>query len=153
MYVGMMFIRLAYDTLCSTTESCNVCIIVSALCWSSGSAVHMYSKQCTCSMQYSVPAVQLYSLRCIQNALMYFVRWWYIHICALLDVPPFRRILHYTIPRQVGTYTHTSFFNAQTYVKTAGLYLPRSVFGHGHVYVGFSRCGDPDNVFVFANQK
>ena len=98
-----MFIRLAYDTLCSTTESCNVCIIVSALCWSSGSAVHMYSKQCTCSMQYSAPAVQLYSLQCIQNALMYFVRWWYIHICALLDVPPFRRILHYTIPRQVGT--------------------------------------------------
>ncbi len=37
-------------------------------------------------------------------------------------------------------------------LKRAGLYLPRSVFSHGHVYVGFSRCGDPDNIFVFENQ-
>ena len=98
-----MYIRLTYDVWCATIESCDVCTIVSALYLCSGSAVHMYSKQCTCSMQYSVPAVQLHSLRCIQNALMYFVQWWYIHICALLDVPPFRRILNHTIPRQVGT--------------------------------------------------
>ena len=37
-------------------------------------------------------------------------------------------------------------------LKRFDLYLPRSVFSHGHVYVGFSRCGDPDHVFVFANQ-
>jgi len=35
----------------------------------------------------------------------------------------------------------------------AGLYLPRSVFAHGHLYVGLSRCGDPDSVFVYADQS
>ena len=34
----------------------------------------------------------------------------------------------------------------------AGLYLPRSVFCHGHLYVGFGRCGDPNNFFVYADQ-
>ena len=34
----------------------------------------------------------------------------------------------------------------------AGLYLPRSVFCHGHLYVGFGRCGDPDELFVYADQ-
>ena len=37
-------------------------------------------------------------------------------------------------------------------LKKAGLYLPRSVFSHGYVYIGFSWCGDPDQVFVYANQ-
>ena len=35
----------------------------------------------------------------------------------------------------------------------AGLYLPRSVFCHGHLYVGFGRCGDPDKFFVYADQS
>ena len=35
----------------------------------------------------------------------------------------------------------------------AGMYLPRSVFAHGHLYVGYSRCGDPDNMFVYADQS
>ena len=35
----------------------------------------------------------------------------------------------------------------------AGLFLPRSVFCHGHLYVGFGRCGDPDNFFVYADQS
>ena len=33
-----------------------------------------------------------------------------------------------------------------------GLLLPQSVFSHGHLYVGLSRCGDPNNVFIYANQ-
>ncbi len=35
----------------------------------------------------------------------------------------------------------------------AGMYLPRSVLSHGHLYVGFSWCGDPDQMFVYANQE
>ena len=35
----------------------------------------------------------------------------------------------------------------------AGLYLPGSVFCHGHLYVGFGRCGDPKKFFVYANQS
>ena len=38
-------------------------------------------------------------------------------------------------------------------LKRAGMFLDRSVFSHGHFYVGFSCCGDPDCVFVFADQK
>ena len=34
----------------------------------------------------------------------------------------------------------------------AGLYLPRSVFCHGHSYVRFGRCGNPDQFFVYADQ-
>ena len=52
----------------------------------------------------------------------------------------------------LGAYYLTSNQAQGQTLKRAGLYLPRSVFSHGHVYVGFSRCGDPDHVFVFANQ-
>ncbi|KAL7551799.1 hypothetical protein ACHAWF_014986, partial [Thalassiosira exigua] len=38
-------------------------------------------------------------------------------------------------------------------LKFAGMYLPQSVFSHGHFYVGASRCGDPDNVAIYADQK
>ena len=37
-------------------------------------------------------------------------------------------------------------------MKTAGMYLPTSVFSHGHLYVGYSRCGDPERSFVYAGQ-
>ena len=33
-----------------------------------------------------------------------------------------------------------------------GMLLTVSVFTHGQLYVGFSRCGDPDHVFVYADQ-
>ena len=34
-------------------------------------------------------------------------------------------------------------------LKKVGLYLNNaSVFAHGHLFVGISRCGDPDNLFV-----
>ena len=52
----------------------------------------------------------------------------------------------------LGTYYLTGNRAQGQTLKKAGLYLPRSVFSHGHVYFGFSRCGDPDQVFVYANQ-
>ena len=33
------------------------------------------------------------------------------------------------------------------------MYLPSSVFSHGHLYCGFSRCGDPEQVHVYADQN
>ena len=38
-------------------------------------------------------------------------------------------------------------------LQRAGMCLPKSVFTHGQLYVGFSRCGDDDEMFVYANQK
>ena len=38
-------------------------------------------------------------------------------------------------------------------LKKAGMYLPTSVFSHGHLFVGYSRCGDPDNMHVYADQS
>lgn len=34
----------------------------------------------------------------------------------------------------------------------SGIYLPRSVFSHGHLYVANSRGGDPETSFTFADQ-
>jgi len=62
---------------------------------------------------------------------------------------PFKR-LQFPV---LGAY-YLTFNRAQGQsLDKAGLYLPQSVFSHGHLYVGFSRCGDPDNVFVYADQK
>lgn len=33
----------------------------------------------------------------------------------------------------------------------AGLYLPRNVFSHGHLYVALSRCGNPNGMFVYSH--
>ena len=41
----------------------------------------------------------------------------------------------------------------QPSVKQLPLHLPHSVFSHGHLYVGFSRCGDPEGTFVYADQS
>ena len=38
-------------------------------------------------------------------------------------------------------------------VEKCGLLLPQSLFTHGQLYVGLSRCGDPKNVFACANQE
>jgi len=35
--------------------------------------------------------------------------------------------------------------------KRVGLFLDKDVFAHGQVYVGMSRCGDPDKLFVYGN--
>jgi ATP-dependent DNA helicase PIF1 len=37
-------------------------------------------------------------------------------------------------------------------LQRSGLELPESVFSHGQLYVCFSRNGDPNQVFVHANQ-
>ena len=38
-------------------------------------------------------------------------------------------------------------------LKYACLFLQNSVFTHGQLYVALSRCGDPNNIFVFINQS
>ena len=38
-------------------------------------------------------------------------------------------------------------------LSQGGMFLDRSVLSHGHLYVGFGRCGDPRNFFVCANQS
>lgn len=65
------------------------------------------------------------------------------------DFPvPFKRIQFPVL----GAY-YLTFNRAQGQsLERSGLYLPQSVFSHGHLYVGFSRCGDPDNVYVYADQ-
>ena len=40
----------------------------------------------------------------------------------------------------------------QTLIR-GGMFLDRSVLSHGHLYVGFGRCGDPRIFFVYANQS
>ena len=66
------------------------------------------------------------------------------------DFPiPFKR-LQFPV---LGAY-YLSFNRAQGQSLTkAGMYLPSSVFSHGHLYCGFSRCGDPEQVHVYADQK
>lgn len=46
------------------------------------------------------------------------------------------------IPRPPGILPYTKW-----------IYLPKSVFFHWHLYVGCSRCGDPNNMFVDADQS
>ena len=36
-------------------------------------------------------------------------------------------------------------------MKYAGLHLNLGVFSHGQMFVGCSRCGDPENLFIYAN--
>ena len=42
---------------------------------------------------------------------------------------------------------------SQTFNGKCGILLPASVWTHGQVYVSFSRCGNPNNVYVWANQE
>ena len=37
-------------------------------------------------------------------------------------------------------------------LKVAGLHLEPGVFSHGQLYVACSRCGNPDNLFIYANE-
>jgi len=39
------------------------------------------------------------------------------------------------------------------FLARTGMDLPCSVFEHGHLYIGFSRFGNPDKLFVFADKK
>eukprot|EP00984_Skeletonema_dohrnii_P018289 scaffold8514_cov74-Skeletonema_dohrnii-CCMP3373.AAC.1 len=42
---------------------------------------------------------------------------------------------------------------SQTFSGKCGILLPKSVWTHGQIYVTFSRCGDPNNVYVWADQE
>jgi ATP-dependent DNA helicase PIF1 len=71
-------------------------------------------------------------------------------ICQDSDFPvPFKRL---QFPVLLAYYLTLNRAQGQS-LDRAGLYLPKSVFSHGHLYVGCSRCGDPDNVFVYADQN
>ena len=66
------------------------------------------------------------------------------------DFPvPFKRL---QFPVLLAYYLTLNRAQGQS-LDRAGLYLPKSVFSHGHLYVGCSRCGDPDCVFVYADQS
>ena len=41
---------------------------------------------------------------------------------------------------------------SQTVPGDCGMLLPKSVWTHGQIYVGFSRCGNPRNIHVWADQ-
>lgn len=64
-------------------------------------------------------------------------------------VAPFKRI---QFPVLGAYYLTLNRAQGQT-LKHAGMYLPQSVFSHGHFYVGNSRCGDPDNMAIYADQE
>jgi len=65
------------------------------------------------------------------------------------DYPvPFIRM---QFPVLVAYYLTISRAQGQTF-KKAGMYLPENVFAHGHMYVGLSRCGDPNGLHIFADQ-
>jgi len=65
------------------------------------------------------------------------------------DYPvPFVRM---QFPILVSYYLTISRAQGQTF-KQAGMYLPKNVFAHGHMYVGMSRCGDPKGLHIFADQ-
>ena len=66
------------------------------------------------------------------------------------DFPvPFKRL---QFPILLAYYLTLNRAQGQS-LDRAGIYLPKSVFSHGHLYVGCSRCGDPDNVFMYADQS
>ena len=60
---------------------------------------------------------------------------------------PFKRIQFPVL----GAY-YLTFNRAQGQsLDRSGLYLPESVFSHGHLYVGFSRNGNPDTTYAYAD--
>ena len=66
------------------------------------------------------------------------------------DFPvPFKRL---QFPVLLAYYLTLNRAQGQS-LDRAGIYLPQSVFSHGHFYVGCSKCGDPDNVFMYADQS
>ena len=65
------------------------------------------------------------------------------------DYPvPFIRM---QFPVLLAYYLTISRAQGQTF-KKAGMYLPKNVFSHGHMYVGLSRCGDPNGLYIYADQ-
>ena len=61
---------------------------------------------------------------------------------------PFKRL---QFPVLGAYYLTVNRAQGQTLMRS-GVYLPQSVFCHGHLYVALGRNGDPDEVFVYADQ-
>ena len=38
-------------------------------------------------------------------------------------------------------------------VEHCGILLPKDIWTHGQIYVAFSRCGNPRNIYVWAEQE
>jgi ATP-dependent DNA helicase PIF1 len=75
---------------------------------------------------------------------------WIPMISKDTDFPvPFKRL---QFPVLVAYYLTLNRAQGQS-LDRAGLYLPKAVFSHGLLYVGCSRCGDPDCVFIYADQS
>ena len=71
-------------------------------------------------------------------------------ICSKTDFPATFKRIQFPV---LGAY-YLTFNRVQgKSLLRAGMFLPRSVFIHGLLYIGFSRCGDPDNIFIFADQN
>ena len=62
---------------------------------------------------------------------------------------PFKRV---QFPVLGAYYLTINRAQGQTLLQ-GGLFLENTVMSHGHMYVGFGRCGDPRNFFVYANQS
>jgi ATP-dependent DNA helicase PIF1 len=62
---------------------------------------------------------------------------------------PFKRL---QFPVLLAYYLTLNKAQGQSLDRT-GIYLPKSVFSHGHLYVGCSRCEDHNSVFIYADQN
>ena len=62
---------------------------------------------------------------------------------------PFKRM---QFPVLVAYYLTVNHAQGQS-LERAGIYLPKSVFSHGHLYVTVSRSGDPNKTFQFVDQS
>jgi len=51
--------------------------------------------------------------------------------------------------------SHTGCFQytGLGYEQLTDILLPKNVWTHGQIYVAFSRCGNPNNIFVWAEQS
>ncbi len=62
---------------------------------------------------------------------------------------PFKRLQFPVLQVNYLTINQTQ---GQTLIRSC-VYLPTSVFCHGHLYIALGRNGNPDQVFVFADQS
>ena len=71
-------------------------------------------------------------------------------ICSETDFPATFKRIQFPV---LGAY-YLTFNRAQGQsLQRAGMFLTRSVFIHSLLYIGFSRYGDPDTIFIYADQN